>query len=181
MNYKTREQVRRLFYSLNQETQTHCINVGELSEKMALKIGSQASETIKIAGYLHDIGKLYVPKEILEKNGKLTQQEFEVIKQHTVKGYEILLDLLEEYDFRWFMASSARWHHERIDGNGYPDKIKDIPFFIQIISVADVYDALTSKRCYKEAISKDIAIQMIEEGKSGKFNKELIETLKKII
>lgn len=181
MNYKIREKLRELFYSLNQETQTHCINVGNLSEALAIKSGTEASEIIKIAGYLHDIGKLYVPKNILEKNGKLTKEEFEIIKQHTVKGYDILIDLLEEYEYRWFMATSARWHHERKDGNGYPDKIKEIPFYVQIISIADVYDALTSKRCYKEAISKEEALKMIEEGKSGVFDEKIIELLKAVV
>ena len=133
---------------------------------------------------LHDIGKISIPEEILNKPGKLTQEEFEVMKTHTTIADEMLKnikfgqnDILIKY-----CKEICRWHHERWDGNGYPDGLKgnEIPIAAQIVSLADVYDALVSERVYKPPYSHQDAVQMIINGECGNFNPDLIKCFLKI-
>lgn len=130
---------------------------------------------------LHDIGKISIPSEILNKPGRFTPEEFAVMKSHTVEGAKMLSDI----PFRKNEAlirlgyEICRWHHERYDGRGYPDGLKgdEIPIAAQVVSIADVYDALTSKRVYKDAYEPDVAVQMILRGECGAFNPLLLECL----
>lgn len=132
------------------------------------------------ASALHDIGKISIPEEVLNKPGKLTDEEFEAMKQHTVIGYQMLSDLgFQDEPLVKVSREITRWHHERYDGRGYPDGLKgdEIPLSAQIVSLADVYDALTSERVYKPAFSHEKAIQMILNGECGAFNPLLLECL----
>lgn len=141
-------------------------------------------DIIEWASSLHDIGKIVIPDNIILKAGKLTVDEYEVIKSHTTKGAEIIekqlhLDneLLCEYAY-----DIARHHHEKYDGNGYPDGLKgeEITIAAQIVSLVDVYDALTSKRVYKAAYGTDKAYQMIINGQSGAFSSKLLKAFTEV-
>ena len=137
---------------------------------------------ITIASSLHDIGKIAIPDAILNKPGRLTAEEFEVIKTHSVIGANMLLDLsIEQRENPLIKVASeiCRWHHERYDGNGYPDGLKgeEIPISAQVVAMADVYDALTSERCYKKSFDHATAIKMITNGECGAFNPLLIQCL----
>jgi len=140
---------------------------------------------ITIASSLHDIGKIAIPDAILNKPGRLTAEEFEVIKTHSVVGANMLLNLPVEQQKAPLVKIATeicRWHHERYDGNGYPDGLKgeEIPIAAQVVALADVYDALTSERCYKKAYSHEEALKMILEGQCGAFNPTLLLCLQEI-
>ena len=136
---------------------------------------------ISMASALHDIGKISIPGEILNKPGKLTKEEFDTMKTHTLIGAE-MLDQLSYYKDEALVKMAyqiCRWHHERYDGRGYPDGLagEEIPIAAQIVALADVYDALTSKRVYKPAFSHEKAVEMITNGECGTFNPLLLECL----
>lgn len=137
---------------------------------------------ISTASSLHDIGKISIDDKILNKPGRLTAEEFEVIKTHLVIGAEMLQDLHNTHNYPLFDKAYeiCRWHHERYDGKGYPDGLKgeEIPISAQVTSLADVYDALTSNRCYKKAFSHEKAMEMILDGQCGAFNPVLLQCLK---
>lgn len=136
---------------------------------------------ISTASALHDIGKINIPASILNKPGKLTKEEFDTMKAHTTTGAEILdkLPFQQESPLVKTAYAICRWHHERWDGRGYPDGLKgeDIPIAAQVVAMADVYDALTSERCYKKAFGHDKAMEMILNGECGQFNPLLLECL----
>ena len=135
-------------------------------------------EVIVAASALHDVGKIAIPDSILLKPGKLTQEEFEYMKSHTTKGCEILNSIEDAWDEEYKKVSYVicRHHHERYDGKGYPDGLKgeDIPITAQIVSIADVYDALVNERVYKSAFSKEKAFQMIVTGECGVFYRSFL-------
>lgn len=137
---------------------------------------------ISTASSLHDIGKISIDDKILNKPGRLTAEEFEVIKTHSVIGAEMLQDLHNTHNYPLFDKAYeiCRWHHERYDGKGYPDGLsgEEIPISAQVTSLADVYDALTSNRCYKKAFSHEKAMEMILDGQCGAFNPVLLQCLK---
>lgn len=140
---------------------------------------------ISTASALHDIGKISISDAILNKPGRLTAEEFEVIKTHSMVGANMLLDLpieQQEAPLVNVAIEICRWHHERYDGNGYPDGLKgeEIPIAAQVVALADVYDALTSERCYKKAYSHEEALKMILEGQCGAFNPSLLLCLQEI-
>lgn len=140
---------------------------------------------ISTSSSLHDIGKIGIPDEILNKPGKLTDEEFEVMKRHSVIGAEILDDLPIYQDDPLIKAAReiCRWHHERWNGSGYPDGLKgeEIPISAQVVSLADVYDALTSERVYKPPFTHEEAIGIIlKDGERGLFNPLLLECLQEI-
>lgn len=142
-------------------------------------------EKIVIASVLHDIGKIAIPDSILNKPGRFTKEEFEIMKQHTVKGCAMLQkipDILDSgvYEYSYDIC---RHHHERWDGRGYPDGLvgDDISIWAQVVSVADVYDALTSVRVYKEAYSTETAVNMIMNGECGAFNPKVLKAFEKIL
>lgn len=142
-------------------------------------------ELISMASAMHDVGKISIPEEILNKPGKLTAEEFEVMKSHSDIGSKMLSDLPEEQLNSPLVKVAfeiCRWHHERYDGKGYPDGLKgeEIPIAAQVVAIADVYDALTSERCYKKAFSHEEALAMIEDGQCGAFNPVLLQCLNEI-
>ena len=133
-------------------TRKHCENVGDLTCRLCehLHCNKGFTEYCTICAYLHDIGKQFIPPSILQKPGKLTDEEFEVMKTHTTIGYKMCMEDLKLRPY----AAGPYYHHEALDGSGYPQGLtkKDIPYEAQIIRVADEYDAIVSKRQYKSHI-----------------------------
>ncbi len=141
-------------------------------------------KTIEAASALHDVGKIAIPDKILLKPGRLTEEEFEYMKSHTTRGFDMLntLEDMWEDDYRKICYEICRHHHERYDGKGYPDGLKgeEIPISAQIVSVADVYDALVSERVYKNAFSKEEAFHMIINGECGIFSPKIMECFRQV-
>lgn len=175
----------------NGESGRHVTNIEKLTELLLgclvqrsdkFSLDNEARSTIALASALHDIGKMSIDDAILNKPGCLTPEEFEIMKTHTTIGADMLRELGRHHAGNALLDYAyqiARWHHERWDGKGYPDGLKgdDIPIAAQVVSVADVYDALTSVRVYKDAIPHQEAIQMILDGKCGTFNPLLLDCL----
>lgn len=175
----------------NGESGRHVTNIEKLTELLlgclvhrsdSISLDNEERSTIALASALHDIGKMSIDDAILNKPGRLTPEEFEIMKTHTTIGADMLHELGRHHAGNALMEYAyqiARWHHERWDGKGYPDGLKgdDIPIAAQVVSVADVYDALTSVRVYKDAIPHEEAIQMILDGKCGTFNPLLLDCL----
>lgn len=141
-------------------------------------IDEEAIEQIVGAAALHDIGKIAIPDEILCKPGKLTKEEYEIMKTHTTKGCELLENFKQEdSDFYGYCYDICRYHHERYDGKGYPDRLEgdDIPIWAQVVSIADVYDALVSPRVYKAPYDVNEAYRMIHNGECGTFSPDMLE------
>ena len=174
----------------NGESGAHVRHIRIITERLLhrlLEISSRYSITaeqqdmIPLASALHDIGKIGIDVKILNKPGKLTPEEFKVIQTHSMLGAKMLHDLdgFAEQPLLQTAYEIARWHHERWDGRGYPDGLKgdEIPISAQLVSLADVYDALTSERCYKKAFSHEKAVQMILNGECGAFNPLLLQCL----
>lgn len=136
-------------------------------------------ETILKGALLHDIGKLYVKNVILTKDSYLTSKEKEDMTEHPRLGFEAVEPYLteEEYDI---VKNICLYHHERIDGSGYEGKT-DLPVYVQIVSVCDVYDALTVDRIYRDALEPEKAIELIENGECGGFDSEIVKYLWKIV
>jgi putative nucleotidyltransferase with HDIG domain len=139
--------------SADSYTHGHCERVASYAERVATALGLADDEltTIRVGAYLHDVGKVRVPQEILNKPGKLTAEEFHTMQQHPVWGLELLAGI----EFPWDIKPIIRSHHEKVDGSGYPDRLKgdEIPLSAQIICIADVYDALTTTRSYRRALT----------------------------
>ena len=175
----------------NGESGRHVTNIEKLTELLLgclvrrsdkFSLDNEVRSTIALASALHDIGKMSIDDAILNKPGRLTPEEFEIMKTHTTIGADMLRELGRHHAGNALLDYAyqiARWHHERWDGKGYPDGLKgdDIPIAAQVVSVADVYDALTSVRVYKDAIPHQEAIQMILDGKCGQFNPLLLDCL----
>ena len=179
--------------SRNSESREHILHIKTATEMMLrqlIKITDIYHLTeanialITTASSLHDIGKIYIPEEILNKPGRLTDEEFKIMKTHSELGADIIQDmhLPQEKPLVHTAWEICRWHHERWDGKGYPDGLKgeEIPISAQVVSIADVYDALTSERCYKKAFDHDTAIKMILDGQCGQFNPILLKCLKEL-
>ena len=179
--------------SRNSESREHILHIKTATEMMLrqlIKITDVYHLTeadialITTASALHDIGKIYIPEEILNKPGRLTDEEFKIMKTHSELGADIIQDmhLPQEKPLVHTVWEICRWHHERWDGKGYPDGLKgeEIPISAQVVSIADVYDALTSERCYKKAFDHDTAIKMILDGQCGQFNPILLKCLKEL-
>ncbi len=141
----------------------HCERVAQhaMAVARALALDETSQTTIRLGAYLHDLGKVRVPHEILNKPGPLTRAEFEVVQMHPIWG----LELLAAVEFPWDLKPIIRWHHERFDGTGYPDHLRgdEIPIAAQVVGVVDVYDALTTARPYRPALSRDAALSEIEK------------------
>ena len=146
------------------------------------ELSNEDVEIIANASAVHDIGKVAIPDSILLKPGKLTPEEFDIMKTHTLRGCEILESLQSQVDLKFYTYcyEICRNHHEKWDGRGYPDGIAEdnISVWAQAVSLADVYDALTSKRVYKDAISHSSAVEMILNGECGQFNPLLMDILR---
>lgn len=138
-------------------------------------------EKITMAAAMHDVGKISIPDAILNKPGRLTPEEYEIMKTHTTKGYDILnsIEIGQDNEFGCYCREICRYHHERYDGKGYPDHLcgDEIPIWGQIVSIVDVYDALVSPRVYKPAYGHEKAVRMIMNGECGSFNPKLLEGL----
>ena len=151
-------------------TNGHSERVAKYSREIARRAGMSESEQkdIYFMGLLHDVGKIGVPDTVINKPGKLTDEEFALIKKHPVIGFEILKDITEMPG----IGQGARWHHERYGGGGYPDGIggEDIPLYARIIGVADAYDAMTSKRSYRDVLPQDVVKNEIEKGIGTQFD-----------
>ena len=136
----------------------HCERVARYAVAVGgvLGLGAMELTTLRLGAYLHDVGKVRVPHEILNKPGRLTEEEFEIIKLHPVHGVE----LLKGVEFPWDLRPIVRWHHEKLDGTGYPDRLRgdEIPLGAQIIGIVDVFDALTTNRSYRGAMSREAAL-----------------------
>ena len=177
----------------NSESGQHVLHIRTLTDLLLHQLARKTDRyqldesdisLISTASALHDIGKIMIPDEILNKPGRLTEEEYAVIKTHTTEGAKILKDLssgIGRADEPLLQVAHAicRWHHERWDGGGYPDKLcgDEIPIAAQVVALADVYDALISERCYKPAYSHEQAIDMILNGECGAFNPLLLECL----
>lgn len=174
----------------NSESGSHVLHIniitGMLLERLMQKTDQyhlQWSDQFLIttASALHDIGKIGIDEKILNKPGKLTKEEFEIMKTHTLIGASMLksIEMYQNEKLLQVAYQICRWHHERYDGKGYPDGLKgeEIPISAQVVAIADVYDALVGKRVYKKAFSHETAIHMILNGECGAFNPLLLECL----
>lgn len=176
----------------NGESGLHVLHIQTITEMLLRQLVQKennryalSKEQIRIittASALHDIGKISIPDEILNKPGRLTAEEFAVIKGHSMAGANMLSELPLDQKEEPLVKTAyeiCRWHHERYDGGGYPDGLKgeEIPVSAQVVALADVYDALTSERCYKDAYSHEKAIEMILAGQCGAFNPLMLECL----
>lgn len=146
--------------------------------KLGEGLSAQEIDDIALASIMHDVGKIAIPDAILNKPGKLTKEEYEIMKLHTIKGADLLKSIpaLRNANVYKYAFDIARHHHERYDGNGYPDRLKgdEISLWAQVVSLADVYDALVSKRVYKNAFSFDDAVKMIINNECGVFSPKLL-------
>ena len=177
----------------NGESGAHVVHIRLLTEKLLeclvrktdrYQLTATDRELITTASALHDIGKIAIDSNILNKPGKFTDEEYEIMKTHTVIGAQILdkLEMYRKEPLVKIACQICRYHHERYDGKGYPEGLKgdDIPIAAQVVSVADVYDALVSKRVYKDSFSSEKAVEMIFNGECGAFNPVLLECLQEI-
>ena len=171
-----------------ERTQTYCkmlaLEAGQ-SGAYAGKLDDRFAETIFWASPLHDIGKVAVPDAILCKPGKLTSEEFDIMKTHTTRGADTLRAVATQYPGNYFIQMGldiAHWHHEKWNGKGYPDGIagENVPVCARIMAVADVYDALTSKRCYKEAMPHEKAMEIIQNDSGTHFDPVMVEIFLRI-
>lgn len=157
------------------------ILLSELREKgyPGCALEDETIEQIATASMMHDIGKIAIPDSILNKPGRLTAEEYETMKTHSLKGAEMIerMPNVSENPVFSYAYDICRHHHERWDGSGYPDHLKgeENSIWAQIVALADVYDALVSKRCYKQPFEKKKAVEMICNGECGMFNPSLIE------
>ena len=189
---KQTEQIRKLTREITEAlsstvdakdhyTRGHSARVAKYSMEIARRMGKSQKEQEEIyyMGLLHDIGKIGVAGSIIRKNSRLTDDEFEDIKEHPVTGYNILKKITALPG----LAVGARWHHERFDGTGYPDGLKgyDIPVEARIIAVADVYDAMTSKRSYSEVRPQSVVRAEIEKGRGTHFDPDIADIMLRMI
>lgn len=158
-------------------TRGHSVRVAYYSRELAKKLmlSSREVELIYYIALLHDIGKTLIPDDILNKPGRLTDEEFKIIETHTVKG----ADILKDFDAIEGIADGARYHHEHYDGSGYPCglKGKEIPFLARIICVADSYDAMSSDRCYRPKLSNEIIINELKTNSAKQFDPDVVEAM----
>ena len=174
----------------NNESGLHVVHIRTITELLLRQLRKKTDRypltesdiaLISTASALHDIGKINIPEQILNKPGRLTKEEFEIIKTHSAVGEHMLrqVPFSQNEPLVRIAREICRWHHERWDGRGYPDGLKgdEIPIAAQVVALADVYDALTSERCYKAAFDHETALKMIVNGECGTFNPLLLECL----
>jgi putative nucleotidyltransferase with HDIG domain len=161
-------------------TAGHQKRVAEIAQAIAIEMGlsKQQIEGVRMAGVLHDIGKMVVPAEILSKPGRITEHEFGIIKSHPEVGYNIL----KKIDFPWPIAQIVYQHHERMDGSGYPQGLsgKDILLEASIMAVADVVEAMASHRPYRPALGIDIALEEISKNRGVFYDPEAVDACLRI-
>ncbi|MGM0442369.1 MAG: HD domain-containing phosphohydrolase [Elusimicrobiota bacterium] len=187
-SYQKLEETKNIVKSLAQAveakdpyTSGHSDRVGKYSKKIALKVGfsEEKAEDLYWAGLLHDIGKIAVPLSILTKPGKLTDDEYEKVKEHPEISHKICKDLRTLKK----VLPAIKYHHERWDGKGYPAGLsgKDIPVEARIMSVADAFDAMTSDRSYRDAMTRKKAIDIMKSEKGKQFQGSIVDTLIEIL
>lgn len=177
----------------NGESGEHVRQIRQLTELLLERLGEETAEyalgqsdilRISLAAAIHDIGKIAVPNEILNKYGKLTEAEFSVMKEHTLIGASMVreLPLDQEEPLVKTAYEICRWHHERYDGRGYPDRLKgeEIPISAQVVGLADVYATMTTDRVYQKARSHEEVMELILSGKCGAFNPVLLKCLEAV-
>ncbi|WP_026486000.1 HD-GYP domain-containing protein [Caldanaerobius polysaccharolyticus] len=177
--YETINVLIKALEAKDKYTAGHSKSVEKITSLLCRELGfsEYLTERVQIAALLHDVGKIGIPESILNKPGKLTSEEFEVIKYHSEYGYEILKDVSGLKDISLWI----KHHHERFDGTGYPDGKKghEIPLESQILSIADVFDALVSNRPYRKAFTREEAYDIILNSNGTQFSPEIIEVFKK--
>jgi HD-GYP domain-containing protein (c-di-GMP phosphodiesterase class II) len=173
--YRVMQSLVRLLEAKDAYTKGHSERVSDYAGRIAESMGfdSEKVERIKEISHLHDIGKLVIHENVLNKKGPLTDQEWKMIKEHPALGEEVLKGAVFEDE----MLAMVRSHHERYDGSGYPDKLKgnEINIFAQIISVADAFDAMTSSRAYRTALTREKALAEIKANSGLQFNAKVVE------
>ncbi|MDD6656412.1 MAG: response regulator [Lachnospiraceae bacterium] len=176
--------IRALAYTIDAKdryTSGHSQRVADYSLAIAKRMGKSEEEQriIYYAGLLHDVGKIRIPEEVINKPGKLTEDEFEQIKVHPISGYHILKGIHDDEQ----IAQGAKYHHERYDGKGYPNGLEgeSIPEISRIIGVADSYDAMTSDRSYRKALPQETVRAEIEKGRGQQFDKEIADIMIQMI
>lgn len=176
----------------NLEERTHTTRIKEFTKILGkhmmkdfpeYQLKEETVDAIAAASVLHDVGKVMLSDEVLLKPGKLTAEEFEYVKSHSIKGYEIVDSIADLWEGEHIQYSReiARWHHEKYDGSGYPDGLKgeEIPISAQLVSIADCYESLISESVYKAAIPHEDAFNMILQGECGMFSYKLLECFRK--
>jgi diguanylate cyclase (GGDEF)-like protein/putative nucleotidyltransferase with HDIG domain len=162
-------------------TQGHCLRVADLACAMAADLGMPKQDLFwfRIGALLHDVGKIVIPEAVLNKPGKLTDDEWALMRSHTTAGVEILADV----EFPWDLLPVVRSHHEKWDGTGYPDQLRGeaIPLVARILCVADVYDALTSTRSYKQAFTHDHAIDIMRRDVGVMFDPAVFASFERVV
>jgi len=162
-------------------TNGHSVRVADYSAEIARRAGYDVSalQRIYITGLLHDVGKIGIPDAIINKNGKLDDEEYAIIKTHPEKGAAILSNIHDMPE----LSIGARWHHERFDGKGYPEGLmgEDIPEMARIIAIADAYDAMTSNRSYRRSLPQEVVRAEIEKGKGTQFDPVFAEIMLRMI
>ncbi len=172
--------IKALAYTIDAKdryTSGHSQRVANYSRELAKRLGKskEEQEIIYYAGLLHDVGKIRVPEEVINKPGKLTDEEFNMIKMHPVSGYHILKDIYEDKR----ISSGAKYHHEKYDGTGYPNGLsgENIPEIARIIGVADAYDAMASNRSYRDALPQEVVRSEIEKGIGKQFDPKVADVM----
>lgn len=179
--YETFEAIAKAVDVNDPYTAGHSRRVAGYSKMIAKCMGysDEEQEEVYCAGLIHDVGKLGIDNQIINKQGKLTDEEYAEVKKHPIMGYEIL----ENISIRGNFAYGAKWHHERMDGKGYPDGLNgdEIPEIARIIAVADAYDAMTSKRPYRDIMQKEKVREQLEQGKGTQFDAEIASIMLSLI
>jgi putative nucleotidyltransferase with HDIG domain len=179
--YNVIQSLVRIVEAKDSYTRGHSERVAKYGMKIATRMGFPLDkiELVRETAMLHDIGKLGIQDSILNKEGGLTEEEWEIIRQHPILGEDILRPVSLNHE----MLSIVRAHHERYDGNGYPDKLKgdEIGIFAQILSVADAYDAMTSARAYRSPFSRSEAMTELRKNKGAQFNGEIVDIFVEIL
>lgn len=181
-NHELSEHVQELYSLLvtvleqkDPYTRGHSERVAKYAKGIANMLGIENAEEIHAAGLLHDVGKIAIPEELLNKPGRFEDHEYERVKEHARKGYDLLKESREFERIRYWVL----FHHERIDGSGYPEGLKgmEIPYESRIIAVADVFDAMTSDRSYRSAMTQEEALKFLHAKKGICFQSEIVEAL----
>jgi putative nucleotidyltransferase with HDIG domain len=166
--------------SSNSRSFGHCERVAQMAVSVAraMRLTDHEETTILVGGYLHDVGMMRVPRHILEKPGPLTREEMEIVRRHPALGVELLASI----DFPWDIKPIIRWHHERLDGTGYPDRIAGdaLPLSVQIVGIAEAYDAMTNIRPYRAALSARDAAHEISTAR-GRWSEPVVNAFLRVV
>lgn len=181
MNHKIIQALAKTIDAKDRYTNGHSLRVAEYSREIARRLNKspKEQEVIYYAGLLHDVGKIRIPVEVINKPGDLTDAEYEQIKIHPVTGYHILKDIFDDP----YIKNGAKFHHERYDGKGYPNGLKrdNIPEVARIIGVADAYDAMASNRSYRKYLPQHVIRSEIENGKETQFDPDIANIMLQMI